>query len=198
MPELDALYEKMLSCQSCGLRKGCLQVVPGTGCTENPVLMVVGEAPGEQEDEEGEPFVGAAGQLLRDVLRATKVLNRTNTLISNVLKCRPPKNKFPKDDKPEICMSNWLWKEIELAKPQRMLLVGGVPLEYVAGLEGITSNRGTWLNIKGIRTLATFHPSYILRTDRDGMMHHRATFEADIKKVADEVVEILEKRKKCG
>ena len=156
------------------------------------MLMTVGECPGQEEDETGEPFCGKAGQLLRETLRATKIINRTNTLISNVASCRPAKNKFPTDDCPNICVSKWLWKEIELAAPKRMLLLGNTPLKYVAGLTGITANRGKYFNIRGIRTLATYHPSYILRTDQAGMLQHRETFEADIKDVANEVKALLE------
>lgn len=191
MTELEALYEQKRACDSCGLRKGCTQVVVGTGCMSSPALMVIGEAPSADDDIEGEPFVGQCGQILREAIRNTKILNRTNTLISNVIGCRPPKNKFPTNDNPDICMSKWLWREIELAQPKRMLLLGNVPLKYVAGMEGITSKRGQWYNIKGIRTMMTYHPSYILRTDKSGMMHHRLAFEGDIMEVAMEIATIL-------
>lgn len=189
---LTELYQEKVKCNACRLRTGCTQVVPGDGCMESPILMLVGECGGQEEDEIGVPFVGRCGQLLREVLRATKIINRTNTLISNTVGCRPPKNKFPTDDCPNICVSKWLWKEIELAAPKRMLLLGNTPLKYVAGLTGITTNRGRWFNIRGIRTLATYHPSYILRTDQAGMLQHRETFEADIKDVANEVKTLLE------
>lgn len=188
---LPELYDRLVACTSCGVRKFCTQVVPATGCLTNPLLMVVGEAPGQQEDEEGEPFVGAAGEILREALRATNVLNRNNTLITNVLKCRPPKNKFPTDESASICISNWLWREIEIASPKRLLLLGNVPLKYVGGLDGITKHRGQWYTVRGIRTMATYHPSFILRTDRTGMLHHRNTFESDIKEVAAEIKGII-------
>ena len=184
---LEDLYSEKKSCSACRLRAGCIQVVPGTGCMENVPLLVIGEGPGQDEDEQGVPFVGQAGQVLREVLRATKVLNRTNTLITNVLGCRPAKNKFPNDDCPKICVSKWLWKEIDLAAPQRMLLLGGTPLKYVAGMDGITAKRGQWFTIKGVRTMPTFHPSYVLRTDRDGMTNVRDAFERDVAEMAAEV-----------
>ena len=189
---LTELYKEKVKCNACRLRTGCIQVVPGTGCMENPILMIVGEGPGSDEDETGEPFCGPCGQVLREIIRTTKVINKTNTLISNVLGCRPAKNKFPVDDCPNICVSKWLWKEIELAAPKRMLLLGNTPLKYVAGLTGITAQRGKYFNIRGIRTLATYHPSYILRTDQAGMLQHRETFEADIMDVAREVKKLLE------
>jgi len=184
---LDELYTKMADCTSCKMRKGCSQVVLGAGQRIKPALLIVGEAPGQQEDEAGEPFIGAAGQALRAVLRSTGILTRQNTLITNVLKCRPPKNKFPKDDCAEICMTKWFWEELRLAQPKRMLLLGSVPLEYVAGLEGITACRGQWYNIRGVRALATFHPSFILRKDNEGIMSFRDLWVKDIKEIAAEI-----------
>jgi uracil-DNA glycosylase len=191
MPDkIEDLVSKMIICRSCHMRAGCTQVVPPVGQFDRPILMIVGEAPGQPEDDRGEPFVGEAGQILREVLRGTKIINRKNTVITNVLKCRPPKNKFPTDACPSICFGNWLSKEIEILKPERILLLGGKPLEYVAELDGITRCRGTWMIAKGIRTMATFHPNYILKADRDGMHCHRDTFERDIADVAREVAEI--------
>lgn len=189
---LVELYEEMRSCTACKTRELCRQVVVAVGQTEFPKVLVIGEAPGEQEDREGEPFVGQAGQLLRLVMRETGVLNRSNTLISNTLKCRPPNNKFPHDECPSICVSKWLDKEIELAKPARMILLGSVPLKYVAGLSGITRVRGQWLSIRGIRTMPTFHPSYVIRQEREGDASARSAFEADIADVAGEVAEMAD------
>jgi DNA polymerase len=189
---LSDLYEEMKGCNACKMRAGCTQVVPGAGQVESPILLVVGEAPGGDEDLRGEPFVGQAGQVLRQVLRQTGVLNRTNTLISNTIKCRPPNNKFPKDDSAQVCVAKWLWREIELAKPKRLLLLGNTPLKYVAGLEGITSCRGNWYDVRGIRTMATYHPSYVMRNDSSGEMFVREMFERDIREVADEVRGLIE------
>lgn len=192
--EMFALVEEMKACNACHMRSGCQQVVPPVGAFSNPILLIVAEAPGQSEDECGEPLCGPAGQLLREVLRGTKILNRSNTVLSNVMKCRPPKNKFPKDDCPTLCFGKWLAKEIDILKPERMLLLGNVPLEYVANMDGITRARGNWLLARGVRSMPTFHPSYILRTDRDGMHFHRDTFESDIAEVAREVASIEEKR----
>lgn len=189
MNELEAMYEVMRSCNACSLRAGCSQVVTHAGNTENPILMIVGEAPGADEDIEGQPFVGRAGQILREALRETKILNKSNTLICNVLGCRPPKNKFPTDESPSICAEKWLFKAIGMAKPKRMLLLGAKPLWHVAGLKGITDARGQWMNVRGVRTMATFHPSYVMRNDSEGKMHVRNTFEADLREVAYEVKE---------
>lgn len=191
---LEALYTEMAGCQACGLRHLCTQVVLGTGQKVKPPLLIVGEAPGQQEDEEGEPFVGAAGKVLRAALRKTGILTKENTLITNVLKCRPPKNKFPKDDCPDICVTKWLWEEIRLAEPKRILLLGATPLKFVSELDGITNCRGQWHTARGIRTMATFHPSFIMRKDNEGLLSFRETFEKDIQDVADEIKKILDEK----
>lgn len=191
---LEELYDAKKQCRACKLRQGCIQVVAGSG-SFNPILMIIAEAPGEDEDEAGEPFMGRAGECLRKVLRSTGIIKKTNTLITNVLGCRPPKNKFPKDDCPDICTAQWLWEEIRIAKPQRMMLLGGTPLKYVAEMDGITQCRGQWYTIRGVRTMPTFHPSYVLRQDSAGDMLVREKFERDIKEIAAEVAEIEGKSK---
>jgi DNA polymerase len=160
---------------------------------DTPLLLVVGEAPGADEDREGRPFVGDCGILLREALRASKVLKKNNTIISNTLKCRPPGNKFPQDKNiAKLCVSKWLDKEIAAIEPKRMLLLGNVPLNYLAGLTGITKIRGTWLTVKGVRTMPTFHPSYVIRCMNGGDMETQRLFFADIKTVADEVACVQE------
>lgn len=188
---MESLYDEMRACNACKMRAGCTQVVTSVGQVNSPTLMIIGESPGEEEDESGEPFVGASGQALRAVLRGGKTLNRTNTLISNVLRCRPPRNKFPSDDSADICVSKWLTREIAEANPKRLLLLGNVPLKYVAGLKGITTHRGRWIEAMGVRTMPTYHPSYILRMDSNGDVQAREQWEADISEVAAEVGRLL-------
>jgi len=184
---LESLLSEMKNCKACRLRSQCKQVVTGVG-SMTPKLIIVGEAPGADEDHNGEPFVGRAGQILREVLRRHKdVINKDTTLITNVLGCRPPQNKFPKDECPSTCMALWLDRIIEVAQPKRMLLLGNSPLKYVAGLSGITSMRGNWVTCRGIRTLPTYHPSYIMRCDNTGMMQPREEFEEDIAEMAGEM-----------
>jgi len=187
MEDLSALYDEMKECKSCRLRESCSQVVVGTG-SMTPRLMIIGEAPGADEDREGEPFVGKAGMVLRDVLRRHhKTINRKTTLITNVLGCRPPRNKFPTDECPSICVSLWLDRAIEITRPERILLLGNSPLRHVAGLTGITSMRGNWVTCKGVRTLPTYHPSYVMRSDCQGWIQPREEFEGDIAEVAEEI-----------
>jgi len=189
LEEAQRLYAEMKKCNACVMRKGCQQVVTHDGFLDDtPLLLIVGEAPGVDEDTQGIPFVGDCGQLLREALRATKSLNKNNTIISNTLKCRPIGNKFPKvKEIPRLCVATWLDKEIELIEPKRMLLLGNVPLQYVAGFTGITRARGKWLTIKGIRTMATYHPSFVLRRMGAGDLQERQDFFDDIMLVAKEV-----------
>lgn len=190
MPLDDQFLLDMRDCAACGLRDSCSQVVLPAGNVEDPALLIVGEAPGADEDQQGEPFVGDCGLILRQVLRSTKSINRLTTCITNVVNCRPPRNKFPKDETPQVCRSKWLYPIIERLAPQRMLLLGNVPLKYVAGTTGITKLRGQWIEARGIRTLATFHPSYILRKDRAGDIDGRRLWESDIMEMAKEVARL--------
>ena len=181
-------WEQMRACSACRLRKGCNQVVLPVGNRVDPVLLICGEAPGADEDADGEPFVGKAGQVLREVLRRhAAIINKNTTLIANVLGCRPPGNKFPKDECPSTCVALWLNRIIAVTQPKRMLLLGNSPLKHVAGLSGITSMRGNWVTCKGIRTLPTYHPSYVMRSDNAGWVQPRQEFEADIAEVAGEM-----------
>lgn len=190
---LEELYEKSKGCSACGLRAGCQQVLGGVGQVESPKLLIIGEAPDQEEDEEGAAFIGRASKCLRNALRDTGVLDRSNTLLTYVLKCRPPGDKFPKAETARICMSLWLDKEIALAKPARMLLLGNVPLKHVANKDKVTLCRGHWYDVKGIRTMVTFHPKYVLRQDSQGDMYTRQCFESDIEAVAKEVQSLLAK-----
>lgn len=192
--EAQNLYSEMKSCNACVMRQGCTQVVTYDGFLDDtPLLLIVGEAPGKEEDAEGRPFVGESGILLREALRSTKILKKNNTLISNTIKCRPPENKFPQDKNiPRLCVSRWLYKEIAIIEPKRMLLLGGQALLFVAGMKGISKTRGNWLTVKGVRTMATFHPSYVIRQMREGDIETRQNFFDDVKMVAEEVAHLQE------
>jgi DNA polymerase len=192
-----SFWDDMKACTACGLRQQCTQVVLPFGKLKSPILPIVGKAPGAEEDAAGEPFVGPAGEVLREVLRATDgIIDRRTTCITNTIQCRPPSNKFPtKKEIPGVCTNKWVFPMIEMLKPQRMLLLGAKPLKHVAGLDGITKNRGTWLNIRGVRTMATFHPSFIMRKDQEGDLQKRKLFTGDIMDVAEEVENILAKEK---
>jgi DNA polymerase len=161
--------EAKLSCRSCEVGMAYDQVVPSDGDTIHPVVMVIGEAPGKDELTQGSPFVGKCGKLLRNNLRVCGC-HSGNTVITNVLPCRPPKNKFPKDnDLVKSCVNKWLMEEIKILKPSIILLVGSTPLKFVLGMKGITSCRGKWYPLKGmgfpVICMPTYHPSYVLRKE---------------------------------
>jgi DNA polymerase len=188
----DEFFSRMAACKACKMRASCAQVVLPTGNLKDPILMVCGEAPGSDEDRLGEPFIGQAGQCLREVIRATRVINRSNTVITNVISCRPPGNKFPKDESPNICTSAWLFPMMGMMRPRRLLLLGGVALKHVAGLEGITAARGKWIDVKGIRAMASFHPSFVIRRERDGDLEPRESLVQDVGEVAHEVKGLID------
>ena len=160
---LDMLRAEVSACQKCGLCAARKQAVFGDG-NENAVLMFVGEGPGEQEDNIGIPFVGAAGHLLDDYLLAVGI-RREDVYIANIVKCRPPNNRTPENDEINCCIE-YLKKQIMLIKPKIIVLLGNTALKSVFGEEySITKSRGIWLEKKGIKYLPTYHPAALLRDE---------------------------------
>jgi DNA polymerase len=148
-------------CTRCRLAATRTQVVFGTG---NPSadLMFVGEAPGRDEDIKGEPFVGRAGQLLTDIIKAMKLI-RDDVYIANVIKCRPPENRNPEPDELDACRP-YIRKQIELIKPKVIVVLGRFALQSLTEKAySISSVRGTWLAHDGIKVMPTYHPAYLLR-----------------------------------
>jgi uracil-DNA glycosylase family 4 len=161
--ELTVLAERVAGCTRCPqLASTRSRTVFGVGPLDAEVCFV-GEAPGADEDRLGEPFVGAAGQLLNRILAACG-MKREEVFICNVLRCRPPGNRKPEPDEAANC-SEYLERTIELVKPKFLVALGGSVTKYMLGIEtGITRLRGRWLEWRGIPVLCTFHPSYLLRT----------------------------------
>ena len=161
-------FEKeKLQCRSCPVGLTYNRVVCSDGNKTNPKVVIIGECPGSTEIEEGKPFVGKAGQLLRSVLREYN-FTRYNSLITNTIPCRPENNKFPSDDNIiKSCMNTWLKEELRLTNPDFLLLIGAKSVKFLLGLEGITKIRGKWIhkkfNNKTINIMPTLHPSYVLR-----------------------------------
>jgi DNA polymerase len=183
------VFEKAkIKCRKCPIGPVYDKVVPSDGCKTNPKVMILGEAPGADEVEQEKPFIGKAGKLVRSTIEEFGY-DETNYLISNVIPCRPEKNKFPKDKSLVInCFEMWLKNEINLMKPRCILLLGAQPLNYVLGLKGITKMRGNWYNIpwnEDIQCMPTFHPSYVQRKKymKEGLEIEEA-FRDDIKTVA--------------
>ena len=185
-----AEFEKhKVACRDCAVGNIYDKVVCSDGCTIDPVIMVIGEGPGRDEVIHGKPFVGRAGKLLRSTINEFG-FRTTNTVISNVIPCRPKDNKFPTDVKlVRQCVKKWLFNEIILLKPSYLLLLGNQPLKYVLGLTGITKQRGSWktfnIDTMNIECMPTLHPSYVLRKQymSDGASISK-NFRDDIKIVA--------------
>ena len=161
------LRERALVCRKCAnLASARKNVVFGVGDI-NAALMFVGEAPGADEDIQGEPFVGAAGQLLTRVIQ-TMGLSRETVYIANILKCRPDTpgqssgNRKPTPEEMETCIP-YLQEQIDLIQPKVLVALGGTALEGLLGLTGISRLRGRWQTYRNIPLMPTFHPSFLLR-----------------------------------
>ena len=159
---MDDFAAELVACALCRLSKGRKQVVFGTG-NPNADLMFIGEAPGADEDAQGKPFVGRAGQLLTDIIKAMK-LSRDDVYIANVIKCRPPDNRPPEPDELDACRP-FIERQIEMIQPKVIVTLGRFALQSLTGrATSITRDRGNWQEYKGIKLMPTFHPSYLLRT----------------------------------
>ncbi|GAB6065025.1 uracil-DNA glycosylase family protein [Aquifex pyrophilus] len=166
---LRKLYEEWKDCKKCDLHKSRTQVVPGDGNPYSP-LMFVGEAPGEEEDRQGKPFVGRAGQLLNRLIREVLGMERKEVYITNVCKCRPPNNRKPTPLEMRACFP-YLKKEIEVIQPKVICCLGATAGEGILGKSlKITKVRGQVFlypfNPK-IKVFLTYHPAYVLRNPRE-------------------------------
>ena len=162
---LNVLRDDALACTRCGLRHGASQVVFGDGLATAEVV-VVGEAPGADEDRTGVPFVGKAGKML-DLLLASVGFPRERVYICNVLKCRPPGNRDPEPGEVHEC-SPWLKRQIELIRPRVVLAVGRFAAQTLTSSDAPMNRlRGKVHTYEGIPLIATYHPSYLLRTPGD-------------------------------
>jgi uracil-DNA glycosylase len=149
-------------CTKCGLANGRTQVVFGVGNADADV-MFIGEAPGFHEDKQGEPFVGAAGQLLTRMLDEVLGLARDDIYIANVIKCRPPGNRDPQEDEIESC-TPWLVEQVSLIQPRVIVTLGNFATKFVLQTaQGITRMRGRAYPWHGRTVVPTFHPAAILR-----------------------------------
>jgi len=159
-PELE---EKVLSCRLCPLSSLRTRAVPGEG-DKKAELMFIGEAPGRDEDAQGRPFVGRAGQLLTKIIEAMK-WKREEVFITNVVKCRPPDNRTPLPDEVEKC-SPYLVRQIELIRPKVIVTLGKVATDvFIPGRKSMGERRGKFVDHQGIRIMPTFHPSYVIRNE---------------------------------
>ena len=157
----EELRSACMQCTKCGLCATRTNVVFGIG-NENADIMFIGEGPGEQEDLQGIPFVGAAGQLLDDMLSIIDI-DRTNCYIANIVKCRPPRNRDPEELEQEACIG-YLFRQIELVSPKVVVCLGRIAAKRLISPDyRITREHGSWVYRNGIWMTAIYHPSALLR-----------------------------------
>jgi len=161
------IREDIGECTRCGLHQGRQKIVFGTG-DEKAKLVFVGEGPGADEDLQGIPFVGRAGQLLTQMIEGTAKkegipLERKDVYICNVVKCRPPGNRTPEPDEMEIC-GQFLFRQLSTIRPKAICALGSTAVKALLGRpEGVTRLRGNWYKWRDIPLMVTYHPSYLLR-----------------------------------
>ena len=161
MLDWNELEQNCQSCTKCGLCQTRTNVVFGVGNREADILFI-GEGPGEQEDLRGEPFVGPAGKLLDDMMSIID-LDRTNSYIANIVKCRPPRNRDPLETEQEACIG-YLRNQVALIKPRIIVCLGRIAaMKLIREDYRITREHGTWVQRNGIWMTATYHPSALLR-----------------------------------
>ena len=162
---LRLIREDIGDCTRCRLHKqGRKQIVFGVG-NSKAELMFIGEAPGADEDEKGEPFVGRAGQLLTNMIKAMG-LSREDVYIANIIKCRPPGNRTPERDECETC-SPFLFRQIEVVKPKVIVALGAVAAKTLLAVNASMGElRGRWYDFRNTKLAVTYHPAFLLRDPR--------------------------------
>ncbi len=176
--QLQFFARAIANCTLCPLCQSRTQVVFGVG-NPDAELMFVGEAPGHDEDVQGEPFVGRAGQLLNKIIEAMG-FKRQDVYIANVNKCRPPNNRAPMPDEMDRCRP-YLLRQIDMIKPKIICLLGATAVRgLLQSKESITSIRGRFLRWRGVLVMPTFHPAYLLRNPEE-----KRTVWEDVQKVRD-------------
>lgn len=164
---LDMIRADIGDCRRCRLCEGRTNIVFGAGNLQAK-LVFVGEAPGQEEDLQGIPFIGRAGQLLTQMINNTALkeginISRDDVYIANVAKCRPPDNRQPQPDEMEIC-GQFLARQLAVLKPKAICALGGTSAKALLGTkEGVTKMRGNWYQWRDIPVMVTYHPSFLLR-----------------------------------
>lgn len=175
---IDNLRKQVCACTLCRLSKTRHHVVYGEG-VEKPLVMIIGEGPGADEDQSGRPFVGRSGQYLDTWLAPISLSREKNVFIGNIVKCRPPENRVPEPDEIDACIP-YLKKQIQFLQPKLLLLVGATAAHGLLGrFDGVGKLRGEHISYQGIPVVVTYHPSGVLRNP----MLRRPVWE-DMKRVA--------------
>ena len=174
----EELEQSIVNCNKCKLCTNRTNIVFGVGNKEADIMMI-GEGPGADEDKQGEPFVGKAGQLMNKALTGLGI-KREELYIANIVKCRPPSNRVPEQDEAEACL-NYLRNQVILVKPKIIVLLGSTALKNILGKEySITAMRGRWIEQKGIYYMPTWHPAALLRDE-----NKKIEFWRDLKSVVE-------------
>lgn len=159
----EELEQSIENCNKCELCQGRNHIVFGCG-NKKADIMFIGEGPGADEDTQGEPFVGKAGRLMNKAFEALGI-DRKEVYIANIVKCRPPQNRVPTKEEAEVCI-NYLRNQVMLVKPKMIVLLGNTALKNILGYDHkITTERGKWIEQKGILYMPTFHPAALLRDE---------------------------------
>lgn len=160
---LEEIAAQIRTCSACGLHVSRTNTVPGEGNPNRPDVMFIGEGPGADEDDQGRPFVGAAGQLLDKMIEAMGY-KREEVFIANIVKCRPPGNRVPLPEEMTACVP-YLKAQIALVQPKLIVALGKTAIEGLLNKPvAITKFRGTWCKYEGIDLMPTYHPAYLLRS----------------------------------
>ncbi|MGD8539348.1 MAG: uracil-DNA glycosylase [Candidatus Aminicenantes bacterium] len=174
-----SIEERILNCQKCPLAATRTKAVPGEG-NGDADLMFIGEAPGRDEDLQGRPFVGRAGQLLTKIIQAMN-FSRDDVYITNIVKCRPPNNREPNREETDECKA-YLFEQIASIKPKVIVTLGNVPTHFfIPSKQGVTALRGTFQPFEDILVMPTFHPSYLVRNESNRLLKKKVW--EDMKKV---------------
>jgi len=184
MSEIDSIRSQVISCTKCSLSKTRTNAVPGKGNPKAEILFI-GEAPGRNEDQKGEPFVGSAGKILTEALSSAG-LSRDDVYITNVVKCRPPNNRIPLQEEKESCQP-YLSKELEIIKPKIICIMGNTAYGSLLNGNSITKNRGKIIEKDGQKYFLTIHPAATIYNQE-----LKSVLKDDIKTL----VEILDRLKK--
>lgn len=185
----DSLEQACADCRRCSLCETRTNPVFGTGARDAQILFV-GEGPGENEDLEGEPFVGRAGQLLDDMLKIIGLDRKTNVYIANVVKCRPPGNRDPQTEEKNACLP-WLREQYRLLRPLMVICLGRIAAGALIHPDfRITAEHGKWFEKDGVPFLAMYHPAALLRDEskRPETFVDLKTIEARIRRDCPDVV----------
>ncbi len=175
---LEDINKEIQVCTKCDLYKSRTQAVLGEGNPNSPIIFI-GEAPGEEEDKQGRPFVGRAGQLLTKAIESAGY-KRSDVYIANINKCRPPNNRTPTVEEQEACFP-YLKRQIDIINPSVLCLLGATAYRGIFKKETkITKERGNTVDYKGKKVYITYHPAYVLRNPKE-----ESTFFEDIKKALD-------------